>query len=198
MKGKYTDAEIGELITKNMSLVYKAWSELPEVWVKTAYRDDLLAVGIEKLTESIRYWDPERGTLSTYCYMSVKREMGKLLAKICNRLFVLVSIDEPMYRDEDEVTITVGNALIDESEDVEERALKEITATELRRAAEAVCGDNEIKILNMFCYEYKSYTEIAKELGYTRQRLGQLVQRIRKKILEKYEKGLDKSQTSVL
>lgn len=187
---KYTEEEIKALLQYE-NMVYKVWSLLEDNWIKTSHRDELLSAGFDGLRRAIMVWDPERGNKASFFSIVIKHRMYREIHLIMRREKRTVDIDAPIKNDRGDKEGLIKDLIVDETENVEERAIDKETARELEKIIAQKCNKREIEILDLYCNHDMSYFDIAKQIGISRQRLHQIINRARKKILKKYEKGLD-------
>ena len=186
---KYNEEEITR-IEQYENMVYRIWSTLRDNWIKKSYRNELISAGFRGLCYATKLWEPERGSFETYCPIYIRHSMYIECRKIIRLSKMVRSLDEPIYNNNDDEEEVLGDK-IPSSVDIEDEAISKVTAEELQKIVEEVCTERQKKILDMYCNSFMSYSEIAKELGISRERIRQMMDSARKKILRKYRKGLD-------
>lgn len=187
---KYTKEEI-DLINKYENMVYKVWSLLANNWIKHSYRNELISAGLSGLCYAAKLYDKSRGSFETYCAMYIRSKMYIVCRKIIRESKIFCSLDEPVKSDRTNDNDDVLGNIIPSDTNVEEEAIYKVTVEEIKQAVEAVCTERQKELLNMYCEYFMSYSEIAEALGISRERVRQLFEIIRKKVLKKYEYTLD-------
>lgn len=175
-------------LTQYKQLIYKVWGLLSNNWIKYSYRNELLSAGLDGLIYAAKTWTPERGEKSTYYPIVIRHEIYKALRKIIRENNRILNIDEPVPYKGCAEPVYIADILIDESENIEERAINKDLYERILKAVSRCCTEREKLILYLYCVEYKSYTDIAKEFGISKQRINQKIKNIRKKILKMIEK----------
>lgn len=186
---QYTENEL-KLIESHENLVYYTWSKLDNNWIKTSYRNELLSAGFKGLCTAAKSYKPEKGKFTPHGYMWIYRMMMREIKSI-NRIYKnIISLDEPIYNQKTMKEEYLKDRVADESIDIEKTGIDKEYAEHVWRLIFKYCNQKEIKIFYMYCYNGLNFSEIAKEIGVSRQRVIQIVQNARKKILQKANKCL--------
>ena len=204
MPKKYDIWEMGltdeqrQMTYDRMGLIFKTWSLLPDTEIKKSYREDLLDAGYRGLCLAIAKFDPSKGkALKSYCIQYIKSCMHRELGKLTGRSRKIINIDDPIKDDRDGKERTVAETVEDPNVDVERQGIINAEAAVIEQIMYKVCDEHEIEVLDKYVNGFMTYEEVGEVLGTSRQRIGQIVSKARKKILAEYKK-IEKGESNCL
>lgn len=171
------------LVENNERLVYVAWSRLKDNWIKASYRDDLIEAGYEGLCRAARIFNPEKGKFSTIAIKCIEMQMYKELNLINKRVVRVIELDHPVRtpRHVPDGVLTLGDC-IESIDDEVENALDNLAEREIIRSLAKLLTVDEQNLLLEYA-RGSTYAQIGAQRNITRARVGQLIKRIRNKVL---------------
>ena len=180
-----------DLIYNRMRMIPKTWSMLPDGPITRTYKDDLLDAGYRGLCIAVLNFDSEKGkNLDSFCISYIKAYMYREIRSLAYKERMTINIDEPLRDSMDGRERTIADILEDPSINVEERGIINYEAGIIADIIYKVCNPKEIAIINKYVNDFMSYEEIGKSFGVTRQYIGSVMQKVRKKVLPVYKKFL--------
>ena len=185
-KYTYTDEQI-EMLNRSTKYVFRTYMALPDCQVKRDNEADLISAGFDGLCSAVQLWDQNKErTFMSFCILCIDTAMRRKMSRIIKTQFPTIDIDAIIPNEEGDGR-TLAEILADPNENVEERGLIKAEADELLDIIYKVCNNQEIQVIELYCNKGLNYLEIAKEMNLSRQRIHQIIQSVRNKVLKKYK-----------
>ena len=173
--------DYNEMISNNMGLVSVCMRRYMEILTKyNSLQEDMKQIGMIALYKAIENYDPSKNTkFSTFATTIIERDLNNFVNRNLKDYF-------------DDLHCTSMETLVDSEDNDSECTLEEMIGIEddisylfnceLMERIKNRHGERAVKILYM---RYEKYTmqEIADELGITKQRVEQIIKKIKKDII---------------
>jgi len=175
IKEKLNEANLG-LITKTISVYFTS--------APSYLYEDLIAEGLRALSMAIeKYNVDEDVAFSSYAVVVIRRRMTCFLGKE-RKYQNIISLDAPVKNEDNGDEVPLIDLFVDDSEDMQEQITEKIEVQEIMR--DIYCFLNQLKPREREIFirfwglngKKETYEAIAKDLGISSSRVGQVVTRL--------------------